>query len=88
MEFCVDAGSRSLSYDGLQSKANLADGNTPGKGNLKKSSSLDLEKFVSREDDPYNNSFTKVSSFEEVFSDNNNILFNVLLIRLVLIRRI
>lgn len=88
MEFCVDAGSRSLSYDGLQAKANLAEVNTPEKSNLKKSSSLDLERFVSREDDPYSKSFTNVSSHEEVLFDNINILFNVLLIKLVLIRRI
>ncbi|VVC29075.1 Rho GTPase-activating protein domain,Rho GTPase activation protein [Cinara cedri] len=57
---------RSLSYDGSQLRDNMIEVDTSVKSNgLKKSSSCDLESFVSKEDDPYNKSFTNDVSYEE-----------------------
>lgn len=78
MEFCVDAGSRSISYDESQLNTNVTEVNTPVKSNgLKKSRSCNLESLISKEDDLYSKSFTNGLSSEEVLSHDVNIDFNV-----------
>lgn len=65
MEFCVDAGSRSLSDDGLQHSVNNVD--TIMKHNvLRKSSSCNPVRFISKEENFYNKVFVNSFTLNEV----------------------
>lgn len=78
MAFCVDAGSRSFSDDGLRLKTSLTEVDTTVKCNaLEKSSSCDLDTLLYNDDDPYNRSFTSGLSFSKVQSVSIHILCNV-----------
>lgn len=75
MPFCVDAGSRSWSDNELNLKADVTQVN-PIKmamgSSLKKSSSCNLVKFFSKEDDTYSKSCNTELSLEKVKPDENN----------------
>lgn len=73
MAFCVDAGSRSLSDDGLVLNTDMTEVNATVTYNaMKKSSSCDLERLICKDDDHYNKSITNGLSFCEVLFDNKN----------------
>lgn len=67
MEFCIDAGSRSLSDDGLQLNNDCAKENaTMTRNALKNSSNCNLAGLISKENDSHNNAIAKSSSFNKV----------------------
>lgn len=67
MAFCVDAGSRSFSDDGLHIKSGVGDVDATVKCSaLLKSSSCNLSESFSKEDVHYNNSFFSGLSFDKV----------------------
>lgn len=67
MAFCVDAGSRSLSGDGLQLKTGAVGVDASVKcSDLKSSRSCNFTGFISEQDIHYNNSFINDLSIDKV----------------------
>jgi len=71
MAFCVDAGSRSFSDDGLHIKSGVDDVDATVKcSTLLKSSSCNLTESFSKENAHYKNSFFNGLSFDKVQFNN------------------